>query len=60
LKDGARRITYIDFQDGKDVVMDLSADWPRPWQIFEIEILNANAFPEIWEASKHGIPSSPP
>jgi hypothetical protein len=60
LNDGARKIIYTDFQDGKDVVMDLSADWPRPWQIFEIEILRAHALPEIWEASKHPIPSSPP
>ena len=52
LRGGARRIVYTDFQDGKENVIDLSADWPRPWQIYEIEILKANAFVEIWEASK--------
>jgi len=52
LKGGARRIVYTDFQDGKENVIDLSADWPRPWQIYEIEILKANAFVEIWAASK--------
>ena len=52
LKGGARRIVYTDFQDGKESVIDLSADWPRPWQIYEIEIVKANAFVEIWEASK--------
>ena len=52
LKGGARKIVYTDFQDGKESVIDLSADWPRPWQIYEIEIVKANAFVEIWEASK--------
>lgn len=52
MKGGARRIVYTDFQDGKENVIDLSADWPRPWQIYEIEILKANAFVEIWEATK--------
>jgi hypothetical protein len=52
LKGGARKIVYTDFQEGKESVIDLSADWPRPWQIYEIEIVKANAFVEIWEASK--------
>jgi hypothetical protein len=52
LRGGARRIVYTDFQDGKENVIDVSADRPRPWQIYEIEILKANAFVEIWEASK--------
>jgi hypothetical protein len=52
LRGGARRIVYTDFQDGKENVIDVSADWPRPWQIYEIEIVKANAFVEIWEVSK--------
>jgi hypothetical protein len=52
LRGGARRIVYTDFQDGKENVIDVSADRPRPWQIYEIEIVKANAFVEIWEASK--------
>lgn len=49
---GARKLTYTDFQDGKEYVMNLTPSWPRPWRVFELEILNNNAFPEIWQASK--------
>lgn len=49
---GARSLTYTDFQDGKEYVMNLTTSWPRPWRVFELEILNNNAFPEIWQASK--------
>ncbi len=51
----ARKITYTDFQDGKEYVIDLSPSWPRPWQISEIEILSPDAFPEIWQASKQAM-----
>jgi len=49
---GARKLTYTDLQDGKEYVINLTPSWPRPWQVFELEILNNNAFPEIWQASK--------
>lgn len=49
---GARNLTYTDFQDGKEYLMKLTPSWPRPWRVFELEILNNNAFPEIWQASK--------
>ncbi len=51
-KDGGRNITYTDFADGREYTMELSSKWPRPWQIYEIEILSSNAFWEIWQASK--------
>lgn len=49
---GERKIIYTDFQDGRESTFVLSPEWPRPWQIYEIGILNSNAFPEIWQASK--------
>jgi len=52
---GARNLTYTDFQDGKEYTMNLTPDWERPWRVFELEILNNNAFPEIWQASKHSL-----
>jgi len=52
LDNGARRIIYTDFQDGREYTFGLSPEWPRPWQIYEVEILNSNALPEIWRASK--------
>jgi hypothetical protein len=52
LKDGARRLVYIDFQSRKETVMDLSADWPRAWRVEEVEMVNEDAMPEIWAASK--------
>lgn len=47
---GARKLIYSDFQNGHEYSMELSAEWPRPWQIYELEILNSNAFVEILEA----------
>jgi hypothetical protein len=52
---GARSLTYTDFQDGKEYVMNLTPSWPRSWRVFELEILNDNAFPEIWQASKRTL-----
>jgi hypothetical protein len=49
---GGQTVTYTDFQDGREYKMELSADWPRAWTVHEIEILSANAFEEIWQASK--------
>jgi hypothetical protein len=49
---GAKKITYTDFQDGHEYIFAPSPEWPRPWQIYEIDILSSNAFPEIWQASK--------
>jgi hypothetical protein len=48
-----RTVIYTDFQNGKEYHMQLSPQWPRPWQIYEIEILNVNSWAEIWQASKH-------
>jgi len=52
---GTRKLTYTDFQDGQEYMMNLTPDWPRPWRVFELEILNNNAFPEIWQASKRPL-----
>ena len=47
---GAKKITYTDFQDGHEYTIDLSPEWPRPWQIYEVEILASNVFAEIVQA----------
>jgi hypothetical protein len=52
LDNGARKITYTDFQDGREYTFRFGPEWPRPWQIYEVKILNSNAFLEIWRASK--------
>jgi len=41
---GGQNITYTDFQDGHEYTMELSPDWPRPWTIYEVEILSSNVF----------------
>ena len=51
LKDLARRIIYTDFEDGSEYTLHLSNQWPRDWQVHQVEILNSNAFPEILPAS---------
>jgi hypothetical protein len=48
---GARNLTYTDFADGREYTLQLSSQWPRPWQIHEIKILSSNAFAEICQAS---------
>lgn len=48
---GGQSITYIDFQDGREYNMELSADWPRAWTIYEVEIVSSNGFVEIWQAT---------
>jgi hypothetical protein len=52
---GGQILTYTDFLDGRDYKMELSADWPRPWTVHEIEVLRTNGFEEIWQASKGPI-----
>ena len=44
---GGQNFMYTDFQDGREDTMELSPDWPRRWTIYEVEILDANAFMEI-------------
>ena len=46
-----RTLVYTDFQDGREYAIDLTK-WTRPWQVFEVEILNPNALTEIWQLSK--------
>jgi len=49
--DGGQKVTYTDFQDGREYTIELNPDWPRPWTIYEVEILGSNAFVEIWQAT---------
>ena len=53
---GAKKITYTDLQDGHEYTIDLSPEWPRPWQIYEVEILASNVFAEILAAQAGCIP----
>lgn len=48
---GGHNVTYTDFQDGREYTMELSPDWPRPWTIYEVEIVSSNAFVEMWQAT---------
>ena len=48
---GGQKITYTDFQDGREYTIELSPEWPRPWTIYEVEILSSNALVEIWRAT---------
>ena len=47
---GGQSVTYTDLQDGHEYTMELSPDWPRPWTVYEVEVLNENAFLEIWQS----------
>ena len=48
--DAPRTLLYTDLQDGREYAIDLTK-WTRPWQVFEVEILNPNALTEIWQLS---------
>lgn len=50
--EGSRKLTYTDFQDGRQYTIELSVKWPRPWQVQKIEIIRSNIFLEIWQASQ--------
>lgn len=56
---GEQNVTYTDLQDGREYSMELSPDWPRPWTIYEIEIINSNAFVEIWQATNQSQKANP-
>lgn len=49
---GAKKITYTDLQDGHEYAIDLSPEWPRPWQIYQVDILASNVFAEIVQAQR--------
>jgi len=52
-------VTYMDLQDGREYTMEWSPDWPRPWMIYEIEVLSSSAFVEIWQTSGQPKASTP-
>jgi hypothetical protein len=49
---GARRIEYTDCEDKKEYSFEMSREWPRPFVIYEVAILNRDVLRELWEAEK--------
>ena len=48
---GGQDLSYTDLQDGREYSLKLTPDWPRPWTVYEVEVLSSNAFVEIYRTT---------
>ena len=46
---GGRKITYTDFEDGREYSFRMSKKWPRPFAIYVVEVLPANLLHHVWQ-----------
>jgi hypothetical protein len=49
LSSGRRRIEYIDCEDKKRFSFGMTKEWPRPFVIYEFEILDRDALRAVWQ-----------
>jgi len=49
---GARRIDYTDCEDRRQYSFEMTRQWPRPFVIYEVEILDRNVLRDLWERQK--------
>ena len=45
---GERKITYTDFEEGREYSFRMTKNWPRPFAIFVIDVLPGNLLHDIW------------
>ena len=45
---GERKITYTDFEDGREYSFRMTKNWPRPFAISVIEVLPGNLLHDVW------------
>jgi len=48
LPSGRRRIAYTDCEDKKRYSFGMTKDWPRPFVIYEFEVLDRDALRAVW------------
>jgi hypothetical protein len=46
---GARKITYTDFEDGREYSFRMTKNWPRPFSIYVVEVSPSNRLHDIWQ-----------
>ena len=39
---GGRKITYTDFEDGREYSFHMTKDWPRPFVIYKVDVIPSN------------------
>jgi hypothetical protein len=46
---GERKITYTDFEDGREYSFRMTKNWPRPFVIYVVEVFPANLLHDVWQ-----------
>ena len=46
---GERKITYTDFEDGRECSFRMTKNWPRPFAISVVDVLPANLLHDVWQ-----------
>jgi len=46
---GERKITYTDFEDGREYSFRMTKNWPRPFVIYVVEVFPANLSHDVWQ-----------
>lgn len=46
---GERKITYTDFEDGREYSFRMTKNWPRPFAISVVDVLPANLLHDVWQ-----------
>ena len=49
LSSGARRIEYNDCEDKRRYSFEMTKEWPRPFLIYELEVLDRDALRAVWQ-----------
>lgn len=49
LPSGGRRIEYTDCEDKKQYSFEMTKQWPRPFVIYDVEVLDRDALHDVWQ-----------
>jgi hypothetical protein len=52
---GERKITYTDFEDGREYSFRMTRNWPRPFVIYAVEVFPANLLHDVWQKFHRNI-----
>lgn len=49
LPSGGRQIKYTDCEDKKQYSFEMTKQWPRPFVIYDVEVLDRDALHDVWQ-----------
>jgi hypothetical protein len=49
LPSGGRQIKYTDCEDKKQYSFEMTKQWPRPFVIYDVEVLDRDALHDLWQ-----------